>query len=1027
MFTSANYTNYVYLFDNPNIIRAGTATTLLDVDSLISEDFKNFTAVSALIEAAAPNQTKYQVFGTDSADLPAVLQSIERQETENGFVESLSTNINTNDPDLKVITNDPGDDPRQRNIFIFSNKTISYRNITAVGEYRLEIPTPGSTIFSQNASFRKLMPDVDPTRQYYNLDYSLKKTNEKFNYLGSDYVTADLQIIKTMLGVNVSDNESYETFANEKIFKPFYDGLQQLDGQGVQFSAATKYGLPYDFKTNLKENINNKSLGVKTAVQPTYDKIYNYYDPQYEPVSIGIIENFVVDEKSLPSMYDFLFLENQKQLLRPFLGLPGYDLDDISLSNLNDYLDNYSKLYEKYLLEDTPIETIETVKEKYFITDDKIVAAKIIGPTDSTIDQLSPKEQKANVNDKSKENFLMLLENDIINQNIPAQIVKGKSKKVPLWIQQMKTGIYFSEKSIDTFNQALDKNNFFPYLVKINIPNETKGPIAKLLSKNNLLDGFNSYAASVTVPNAVTSEDSLSIENSKKTHAKFYGALVNGVDSTNYNIYTGINLSTFKLYFTNKPQGAMTALGNITTLPEYDSDVFLDTMSLKFAETSKNLFVYRDTNEKINLDSELATLIQKIKVEIYNKQLEDLFIEEKLLRSPHDINTGKLAHQETLMYEIAKYRITNDGVQEYIQSVFLPITEKENISYYDTQIIPYKDYFYKIFAHKVVVGTEYKLAREGTLKIASLMDTQPLPLSTKKNFKLKYNVKPYLQFIRVPYYNTEEVNIETDEINYTRVEDLPPLPPQINAIPYKNVNNKILFLFNISTGEVEQAPQPLFKDDEKTFKLASTAQNVEYGKKITFRSDDSLGNFEVYRVLNAPTSYNDFETDVSLVSYILKQGDTSLQDTIAPNIDYYYTFRFKDIHDKLSNPSVIYKVRIVQNLGVAPYAKIQLYDLDEEIKKQNNEKFSSFRNFQKYLLVQPSQIQNTIGYDNLEIDQETGKGKGNFISTKIELGDPNGKSVFGKKYKLRITSKQTGKKIDINFTVKNPKNTINDL
>ena len=177
----------------------------------------------------------------------------------------------------------------------------------------------------------------------------------------------------------------------------------------------------------------------------------------------------------------------------------------------------------------------------------------------------------------------------------------------------------------------------------------------------------------------------------------------------------------------------------------------------------------------------------------------------------------------------------------------------------------------------------------------------------------------------------------------------------------------------------------MFPSDEDVFKLASIAQDVEYGKEITFKSDDSIGNFEAYRITRPPVSYADFQNDPSLISYILDQGDTSLQDTIAPNVDYYYTFRFKDIHNKLSNPSPIYKIRIVQNLGSAPYTKIELYEIDDTIKKQNNEKFSSFRNFQKYLLVQPSSLQNTVRYDNLEIDQETGKGKGNFISTKVEL------------------------------------------
>ena len=60
-----------------------------------------------------------------------------------------------------------------------------------------------------------------------------------------------------------------------------------------------------------------------------------------------------------------------------------------------------------------------------------------------------------------------------------------------------------------------------------------------------------------------------------------------------------------------------------------------------------------------------------------------------------------MAHQETIMYEITKYKINSLGDQEYVQSIFLPICQQDNLSYYDTQVIPYQDYFYKIYDSKI--------------------------------------------------------------------------------------------------------------------------------------------------------------------------------------------------------------------------------------------------------------------------------------------------------------------------------------
>ena len=53
------------------------------------------------------------------------------------------------------------------------------------------------------------------------------------------------------------------------------------------------------------------------------------------------------------------------------------------------------------------------------------------------------------------------------------------------------------------------------------------------------------------------------------------------------------------------------------------------------------------------------------------------------------------------------------------------------------------------------------------------------------------------------------------------------------------------------------------------------------------------------------------------------------------------------------------------------------------------------------------------------------------ISKNIEIKNTEGNvskyPVFGGKYKMRLSSKQTGRKIDINFTVKEPENIINEI
>jgi len=77
-------------------------------------------------------------------------------------------------------------------------------------------------------------------------------------------------------------------------------------------------------------------------------------------------------------------------------------------------------------------------------------------------------------------------------------------------------------------------------------------------------------------------------------------------------------------------------------------------------------------------------------------------------------------------------------------------------------------------------------------------------------------------------------------------------------------------------------------------------------------------------------------------------------------------------------------------------------------------------------MIRPNDFQNEISYPSLQYDKDDNP-IGDPQSLKVAIGNAEGESVFGNTYKLRLTSKQTGKKIDINFTVKTPLDIINDL
>jgi hypothetical protein len=123
-------------------------------------------------------------------------------------------------------------------------------------------------------------------------------------------------------------------------------------------------------------------------------------------------------------------------------------------------------------------------------------------------------------------------------------------------------------------------------------------------------------------------------------------------------------------------------------------------------------------------------------------------------------------------------------------------------------------------------------------------------------------------------------------------------------------------------------------------------------------------------------------------------------------------FREVDIHDNISNPSPVYQVEIVDD-GGAVYPLINVFEMKV---KENKRKT---KNLKKLLFVRPSLPQATVNEQESGIFDENGeavptiKDKTNFVMGLEE------EKAWGKQYKIRLTSKKTGRKIDINFSLTN--------
>jgi len=393
---------------------------------------------------------------------------------------------------------------------------------------------------------------------------------------------------------------------------------------------------------------------------------------------------------------------------------------------------------------------------------------------------------------------------------------------------------------------------------------------------------------------------------------------------------------------------------------------------------------------------------------------------------------GEKCHTEVVAYEIAKYRLDDMQGKKYIQSIFIPSSQfGTDASYIDTQIFYDQEYVYEIFTHSLVIGTKYRFNRqvdlsgltEGQIGFdKNLYHEKQVPAYSHADGIAKYITLPRLAnsnvddesiphepialIVRAPYYNNRSLISSAQEQKSTLVLDKPPLPPEIVFHPYKDDDEKILILLNVQYGERHLSPivmNALDKVEVQKQVLAQLNINKPPGT-LLYKTDDVGGDFLIYKTTTKPQDLKDGFDEASVT--IVKSGEkTGYNDAIFPNVDYYYTARYRDVHGNLSNPTEVFYVRIVKEGGFPPYLVTHSIDMRGWKKKE----YVYEKTFKKYLKIRLPDKNRVLTNEDEGIH-----------SVGVGYSKSNGTQL--KKYKVRITSLKTGKKMDINLDFNQIKN-----
>ena len=792
-----------------------------------------------------------------------------------------------------------------------------------------------------------------------------------------------------------------------------------------------------DFNTfyneRIKSNLFEDATGLRNDIQNSMPSPYAFLK--------------LLDNKSL-AVNEFFDVKNLLQFIVPYyFAVAGATLSET-------HADVYSKLLKQY-----PLETLATL---YGAIGTEIDAASSIS-TSKLIEKIITLDYKKHDADGLFEDYINAYTEYITGDDTAPKFANNDHflARIRALENKFRT-LIFSPHIIPVMSKVEKYKNHFPFGVNINFNAKvftSLGDTMKTLFMTKLLSHIISsrFSRFPADPDLLFKTDTSGV--GIGAYSGGNATTLSMIDYTQENVYKDISPVGTELEYSISPYRSDAFEKNVVDLETalnvwYSADSFYGSYVTGLSTDdirSYTTFFRDDTNEPVNLDDEENQVWKTLFGSMFIAKINDIYNTKR--RSYEDILNGKPAYTEDLFYRIQKDRKLPDGEWETVQNVLIPNTsDLDLVNYVDTQMKyhTYATYKYTVYTERVVFGSAYRYywtdpvtdniisgadippskpftltpgsllaggpseedmqeLQKGLTKVENLNDPNDTgdpvvsvpPLAggggdipadfeidpgTETSINeaivqdvdfhatLKVRVFPSIKIIEDKLFETPEVFIM----------DKPPVPPDVNIIPYRAVNNRVKMLITSNVDRYRDNPIFILPEDEANFTKVKLAQ-LSFDEKVEFSSDDPVKTFQIFRVEQKPEKYKDFE------SGLYRQIDSFVfEENILPNTKYYYTFRSIDIHDHVSNPTPVYEVELIDEKGAV---KPVIRTISMEVKENK----TNIKECQKYIYLKPSLKQIYFSEDP-EVD-------GIFSQANKK-----------KKYKMRLTSKGSGKKIDINFS-----------
>lgn len=414
--------------------------------------------------------------------------------------------------------------------------------------------------------------------------------------------------------------------------------------------------------------------------------------------------------------------------------------------------------------------------------------------------------------------------------------------------------------------------------------------------------------------------------------------------------------------------------------------------------------------EEANLLDDMTTNISITNSEAGQMQSLMRVVRRKInKRSYHDILSGQSAKTEPFLYEIRKYDASGSKVNSfYLPARLYHSPNKSNMMrFIDTQVSHGQRYSYELVSHQIIYGESYKFIED--------LDFDQLshPLSAEVDIGKLFDVEVFYDTRIFP------VTIASWE---SHIEARPGLAPSVKIIPQKNKNGMPKFFLQSSFGQnTFDSPEDLYPplSSEEVSKNQRTIRDFSENGRMSFHSRFQNKHYEVYRLANKPTEIEDFSGALiarvsPLYSDDLSFGASAVfEDNIVKNKKYYYLFRAVDVWGTPTLSTGPFEYEIISD-GKSSVVNFKPYDIHSDVVPQGE---VNARNVVR-LSPHPRELQIPIGEEELSLSSAfsyvdaVGQPLIDYLRDKMTRES----KFWNKKYKIRVVSKKTGRKIDIIFT-----------